>query len=302
MSISAVIPNLNSGVLLDRCLDALDSEVDVDEVLVADAGSTDGSAQRAAERKRVRVISAPGTSIQARLNLCLEEARNEYVLLLNSDAFVDPQTPAKLAEVLEQRQDVGASGAWLRSEDGSHQKSADQYKTLLREVLTVLPGAGRFAGPGPPDPKPDGVEPVTWLPLCCAVIRRSAWREIGGWDERFTFFYEDQDFCRRLAEAGWGLAIRWDAEAVHIGGGSTSTWRSREPSEWFVRQQKNRFLYLQKWHPHLWRIFAVIWLGRAWMHVVLWRVRAVRSRLQGDRDGVRRAQAWAQVFRRAARP
>ena len=204
--------------------------------------------------------------------------------------------------MLEQRPDVGASGARLRFEDGSPQKSADQYKTLLREILTALPGGGRFAGPGPPDPKPDGVEPVTWLPLCCAVIRRSAWREIGGWDERFTFFYEDQDFCRRLAEAGWGLAIRWDAGAIHVGGGSTSTWRSREPSEWFVRQQENRFLYLQKWHPHAWRIFAVVWLGRAWMHVVLWHGRALRLAPAVRPRRRPPARAWARVFRRAARP
>jgi N-acetylglucosaminyl-diphospho-decaprenol L-rhamnosyltransferase len=302
VSISAVIPNLNSGALLDRCLDALDAQAEVDEVLVVDAGSTDGSAQRAAERELVRVISAPGTSIQARLNLSLEEARNEYVLLLNSDAFVDPQTPAKLVEVLDQRPEVGASGACLRFEDGSPQKSSDRYKTLLRETLAALPGGRRFTGFGRPDPKAHGIDPVTWLPLCCAVVRRSAGREIGGWDERFTFFYEDQDFCRRLAEAGWGLAIRWDAGAIHVGGGSTGTWKSREPSEWFVRLQENRILYLQKWYPHAWRAFAVVWLGRSWMHVVLWRARAVRSRLQADRDGARRAQAWARMFRRAARP
>jgi GT2 family glycosyltransferase len=306
VTVSAVIPNLNSGLLLDRCLDALAPEDIVEEVLVVDAGSDDGSDERAASRERVRVISAPGTSIQARLNLSLEQARNEYVLLLNSDAFVDARTPVKLAEVLDERPDIAASGALLRFEDGSPQKSGDRYKTLLWETLALLPGGRtlrrRVMGPGLPVPKPDGIVSVTWLPLCCAVVRRSAGREIGGWDERFTFFYEDQDFCRRLAEAGWGLAIRSDAGAIHVGGGSTSTWKAREPSEWFVRLQENRILYLQKWHPRAWRVFAVVWRGRAWLHVVLWRARAVRSRLRADRDGVRRAEAWARVFRRAARP
>ena len=46
---------------------------------------------------------------------------------------------------------------------------------------------------------------------------------------------------------------------------------AREPSAWFVRYHENRFLYLKKWYPHAWRIYAAVWMGRAWMHVVLWR-------------------------------
>ena len=302
MSISAVIPNLNSGPLLDRRIDALATEADVDEILVVDAGSTDGSVERAAERQHVRVISAPGTSIQARLNRSLEEAGDQYVLLLNSDAFVDPGTPGKLAEILELRSDVAASGAQLRFEDGSPQKSADQYKTLLDEILTALPGAPAGFAQRPRSRRSMALSTSVPLPLCCAVIRRSASLAIGGWDERFTFFYEDQDFCRRLTEAGWDLAVRLDAGAIHVGGGSTSIWSEREPSQWFIRQQENRLLYLQKWHRHGWRIFAAVWLVRAWMHVVLWHVRAVRLRLRSDREGARRAREWARVFRSASRP
>ena len=138
----------------------------------------------------------------------------------------------------------------LRFEDGSPRSPATDTRPSLREIS---PRSREVAGLprrlDPPDPKPDGVEPVTWLPLCCAVIRRSAWREIGGWDERFTFFYEDQDFCRRLAEAGWGLAIRWDAGAIHVGGGSTSTWSRANRRSGSCASSENRFLYLQKWYP-----------------------------------------------------
>jgi GT2 family glycosyltransferase len=300
--ITALIPNLNSGLLLDRCLEALNAETIVDEVLVVDAGSTDGSDERAAKWKRVRLVSAPGTGIQARLNRGMDEARNEYVLLLNSDAFVDPETPAKLAELLKQQPRVAATGARLRFEDGSPQESGDHYKTLRRHIIAALPGGHLLPGPSIPAYRQTGVDSVTWLPLCCAIVRRSAWREIGGWDERFTFFYEDQDFCRRLAAAGWGQMICWDAGAIHLGGGSTANWRSREPSSWFERYHENRFLYLQKWYPRAWRIYGAIWMGRAWMHVVLWRGRAVVFRLRSDREGARRARAWAKMFQRVAQP
>ncbi len=47
----------------------------------------------------------------------------------------------------------------------------------------------------------------------------------------------------------------------------------------------------------------VVWIGRAWMHVLLWHARErFACALQSDRDGARRARGWARVFRRAARP
>lgn len=293
-----MIPTLDSGTVLDRCLDALAGEREVDEVLVLDAGSTDGSDRRAAAREGVRVLTLPGTGIQARLNRGVEEARNDLVVLLNSDAFVDPGTPRKLAELLEERPGAGASGARLRSEDGSSQKSGDRYKTLLQHTITTLPGS-RLITRRPPSPKASGIEPVTWLPLCCAVVRRSACLQIGGWDERFTFYYEDQDLCRRLAEAGWELAIRWDAGAIHIGGGSTS---SRDPSRWLVRYHENRVIYLQKWYPRAWRIYSAVWMGRAWLQASLWRARALRLRLRSDHEGASAAREWARAFQRTARP
>jgi GT2 family glycosyltransferase len=300
--ISALIPNLNSGAMLDRCLEALAASGNVEEVLVMDAGSSDGSAARAGSREGVRVISRPGMGLPARQNLGMEEARNEHVLLLNSDAFVDPETPARLAAVLDQRPGVGATGAHLRFDDGSEQRSADRYKTLLRHTFSALPGSRLLPGRRPVSPKSAGTERVTWLPLCCVVIRRSAWRDVGGWDERFSFYYEDQDFCRRLVEAGWELVVRWDAGAIHVGGEAMGRGGSRSPSGWFERYHENRFRYLQKWYPRSWRIYAAVWMGRAWMHVLVWRARALRSRLRSDSDGARRAREWARAFQAAARP
>jgi N-acetylglucosaminyl-diphospho-decaprenol L-rhamnosyltransferase len=302
-NVSAVIPTLNGGSLLERCLDALDTAPEVDDVIVLDAGSTDGSAERAARWARTRVLTLPGTSVQSRINLGVAEARNESVLLLNDDAFVDAETPRLLTGILTERPHVALVGAGLRYEDGSPQKSVGRYRTLWNETLTTLPTGrpllSRFLRRGVPSHKSSGVERVTWLPLCCAIARRSAFLEVGGFDERYSFYYDDHDFCRRVVDHGWELVVRWDAGAVHVGGGATS---AKDPFGWFGRYQENRLRYLQRWYPRAWRLYVPVWAARAWVHAAAWSVRALFRSLRSDADGARSAREWARTFRQVALP
>jgi N-acetylglucosaminyl-diphospho-decaprenol L-rhamnosyltransferase len=302
-NVSAVVPTLNPGSLLDRCLDALAAASGVDEVLVLDAGSTDGSPVRAALRPSVRVLTMAGTSVQSRINRGVVEAGNEAVLLLNDDAFVDAETPRLLAEVMLARPRVGAVGAGLRWEDGSPQKSVGRYRTLWNETLTALPAGrpvlSRLLRRGVPSHKAAGVERVTWLPLCCGVVRRSAFLHVGGFDERYSFYYDDHDFCRRMVQHGWELAVRWDAGAVHVGGGVTS---AKDPVGWYGRYQENRMRYLRRWYPRAWPLFVPVWAVRAWVHAAAWQLRALARRLRSDADGEQMARDWARTFRSVALP
>jgi N-acetylglucosaminyl-diphospho-decaprenol L-rhamnosyltransferase len=301
-NVSAVIPTLNPGSLLERCLDALAAAPEVDDVVVLDGGSTDGTPERAAARERVRVRALPGTSVQSRINRGVAEARNEAVLLLNDDAFVDPRTPGLLGAVVAERPSVAAVGAALRWEDGSEQRSVGRYRTLWSEIVVAMPGGRvltRFLWPPTPTRKPAGVERVTWLPLCCAVVRRTAFLGVGGFDERYSFYYDDHDFCRRVVGAGWELAVRWDAGAVHVGGGGTS---AKEPFGWFGRYQENRVRYLRRWNPRTWCLFAVAWAARALVHATAWQVRAVFLGTRSDADGARAAREWARTFWSVALP
>ena len=302
MGASAVIPTLDGGALLERCLDALAAAPEVDEVIVLDAGSADGGPERAARRGRVRVLSLPGTSVQSRINRGVAEARNEAVILLNDDAFVDPETPGHLAEVIADRPAVAVVGASLRWDDGSAQRSVGRYRTLGNETVTTLP-LGRRLGfwlrRGVPARKPAGIEPTNWVPLCCAAVRRSTFLAVGGFDERYSFYFDDHDFCRRVVERGLQIMVRWDAGAVHVGGGGTS---ARDPYGWFGRYQENRFRYLRKWYPRAWRLFTPVWATRAAVHWIAWRLRARHRRMRRDDEGERRAREWARAFARATRP
>jgi N-acetylglucosaminyl-diphospho-decaprenol L-rhamnosyltransferase len=298
--LSAVIPTFNSGALIDRCLDALAAAPEVDDIVVLDGGSTDGTPDRVADRPGVRVLRLPGTLVAARFNVAMREVRNELVLISDDDSFVDPGAPNRLAEAFRKRPRLAVAQPRLRYGDGRDQRSGSQYRTLRSEILASL-GLGRVLrrlGPGPLSPKQSGMERATWVPLCGALVRRSAFVGVGGFDERFRFYYDDQDFCRRLVEAGWELAVCWDAEAVHLAGSATA---AKDPTGWFGQYQESRFVYLRKHYPRAWRLFAVAWGARAPLHVVAWRLRALARRLRSDAEGARLARDWARVFRSTLR-
>jgi N-acetylglucosaminyl-diphospho-decaprenol L-rhamnosyltransferase len=299
--LSAIIPTYNSGELLPRCLDALAAAPQIDDIVVLDGGSTDSAPERATERPGVRVLRLPGSLVASRFNVGMEQVRNELVLILDDDSYVDPGTPSRLVEALEQRPRLALLQPRLRYGDGREQKSGSHYKTLLNETLgsVGLMRLLRRIEPGALSPKDSGVEPATWVPLCGALVRRSAFQEIGGFDDRFRFYFDDQDFCRRLVEAGWEIAVCWDAGAVHLKGAATAV---KDPTSWFGEYQANRFVYLRKHYPRAWLLFAVVWAVRAPLHAVGWWLRALARQARSDAEGARLARQWARVFSATALP
>jgi GT2 family glycosyltransferase len=295
-----VIPNLNGEGLLDRCLDALAESPLVDEVIVLDGGSSDASFDDAAGRRGVRAKALPGTSLITRLNLGVAEARNEYVLLLNNDAFVDPGVVSLLAGTLEERPGLALCGARLRFEDGSGQKSSGPCLSLSRALLSVVPFLrplairGHSRGDGG---LPSAVTEVTYMPLASVLVRRRAYDQVGRLDERFRFYYEDHDFCRRLRRAGWKLALHRGAGAIHVGGGTT---QRRNPCAWYRRYHHSRVLYLQKHYPRGWRLYLLAWSPRALIHAFTWWLRALRARRRGETEEEGLAVEWAITFARTA--
>jgi len=73
---------------------------------------------------------------------------------------------------------------------------------------------------------PDATCSAKWLHGCCLLIRVDAFKQIGGFDERFFLYYEDDDLCLRALHAGYDCLLEPSANVVHIGGASSApSWR-----------------------------------------------------------------------------
>jgi N-acetylglucosaminyl-diphospho-decaprenol L-rhamnosyltransferase len=273
--ISAVVPNKNGAAVLGRCLEHL-AAAGVEDVLVVDDGSTDGSPEEAASLG-AQVLRSPGTGFAAAVDHGAAKAAGSLLLVLNSDAFVRPETPGLLAEALDRDAGLVLCAAALEDEQGNRARTFGRDLTLihaLRNAVSLPPAPPAALG---------GLQEVEFVPLACALVRREAWEAVGGLDERYGFYFEDYDLCWRLRRDGHRLAVRWDAVAVHLEGGSS---RARGPHPWFRQFHESRLRYLRKRYPLGWPLYLSLWVPSAIAHAAVWLVR-------GDR-------AWAAAYLRSA--
>ena len=261
--------------------------------MVADEASTDDSISRLAPDSRLRVVESSRRGFAAAMNLGVEAAAGDRLLLVNSDAFVRPDTVERLSRRLDENPRLALCGAALVDAAGKRTKSHTYLFTFPRalvDTLNIRP---------PLDQNGTGLVTVQAVLPTCALARRDAYEQIGGFDERFTFYYEDLDFSLRLANAGWEQAIDWDAEAVHLEGGSTS---SGAKQRWFAQYHRSRLVYMQKHFPHGWRLYALLWAAKASVHVGAWTSRAYLNHIRGDDAQEELAREWAQAFRSSIWP
>ena len=119
------------------------------------------------------------------------------------------------------RPDQAASPLFDYEPDGAVQASARRFPDATTGVAGRTSWLSR-AFPGNPlskrnlDTDPDaGVRQVDWVSGALMLIRRETFDALGGFDERFFLYWEDADFCRRAALAGWSTWYAPVAEVVH---------------------------------------------------------------------------------------
>src|ERR1700722_6602379 len=116
--VTAVIPHWNRRDLLESLLrSSRDQERPFDEVIVADNGSTDDSAELA-ERNGARVLRLEKNfGFAAAVNRGIEAAQSEWIAILNNDVTLDPRWLAELLESADRANAHFATGKILRSDN-----------------------------------------------------------------------------------------------------------------------------------------------------------------------------------------
>jgi N-acetylglucosaminyl-diphospho-decaprenol L-rhamnosyltransferase len=219
--ITAAVVSWNTRELLDRCLESLQAEARAGrvDVWVLDNASTDGSAELVRERHPwAELVASPeNLGFGAAVNRVAERTQGEWLLIANADIAVRPGAIEALLEAGRRDPGAGAIAPRLVLPDGSTQHSVFAFPTLpfafvLNSGLFHLSSelGDRFALLDRWDDA--RARRVPWAVGACLLVRRAAWEQAGGFDERQWMYAEDLDLGWKLRQAGW--ATRYEPRAV----------------------------------------------------------------------------------------
>jgi N-acetylglucosaminyl-diphospho-decaprenol L-rhamnosyltransferase len=285
-----IILNYRTPDLTMACLRSLEAErVLAGRVVVVDNDSRDGSVPRLQSQVKeagwegwVHVLALPRNGGFAYgINAAIEWARRspnppEFVLLLNPDTVVLPGAVGALIEFMLATPEASIAGSRLEDMNGTGQRSAFRFHTIWSELEGALRVgvvsrllARWVAAPAiPADPGQ-----TDWVPGASMLVRSRVFDSVGLFDEGYFLYYEDMDFCRRAASAGFSCwYVPASRVAHHLGAATGMNWGTRVervPAYWF----KSRRRYFIKHHGRAYAALADLarlagTLGRRLRHAI----------------------------------
>lgn len=218
------------------------------EVILVDNASADDTVHEVRQAfPAVRVLAQSGNfGFGAANNIGARAARGETLLFLNNDTCFTAPLLEELAGVLHAHAGCSAVAPRLVDPDGTFQVSVGFMPSILGERRTkhlqdscALSDAAALREAQRSDPD--------WVTAAALMVRADAFRNVGGFDERFFMYFEDVDLCIRLRSQCGAIRYEPSLSLIHIGGGS---WKAGREEARRIRTtyRRSQLLFYAKHH------------------------------------------------------
>ena len=277
-AVAVVTVTYRSAADIEPFLKSVASASPTTPVFVVDNPSEQsGETIQLAERWGAQVVRLPenvgyGSAVNAAAKRI--DPAIPFLLVSNPDVRLHQGAIEALVSALERRTDAGSIGPRILNEDGSVYPSARQIPSLRTGVGHALffriwprnPWTRRYRDEGSPT---TATRDVGWLSGAALLVRRSAFDQIGGFDERYFMYFEDVDLGYRLGRAGWKNAYEPAATVTHTGAQSTTSVRAqmlrahhRSAQRFLDRKYAAWYLAPVRWTVHIGLDLRAWWLTR----------------------------------------
>lgn len=287
IDISVIVVSYNTCNILERCLHAAIDALHgfAYELVVVDNASNDGSQAMVKEK-------FPGCHLITNLmnqgfaracNQGIQCSQGSIILLLNSDAFLNPDAIQKMIPAIQSLPMAGILGPALVYPDGRVQRDHGPLPTLFTEVCSLL-GLDK---PSLRIPLNKQVKQTGVVSGACMLVKRVLLDQIGLFDESYFFFSEEIDLCRRANQGGWVVYYLPAAEVIHMEGASSG--RSAYRIRLLYQGKLNYFAkYFPGWQQQM--LWFAIWITSLLKFIFYWAARKV------TKGGIRRDEVWRKVL------
>lgn len=227
--LSVIILSYNTVGYTTKCLQSIQEQnIDVNtkdlEVIVIDNASSDSTVEQIKKRfPWVRlIVNKKNLGFAAGNNVGIKVAKGKYILLLNSDTVVLPDTFEKLLSFIDKTDDAGAVTARLELADGAldlacHRGFPTPWNALtyFAKLEQLFANIKLFSGYHQTWKDFNTTHQVDAISGACFLTRKKIANQIGLLDEQFFMYAEDIDWCMRIKQAGWKVYYYPNAKVIH---------------------------------------------------------------------------------------
>lgn len=239
--VSIIIPVYNEFRYTYLCIASIIKNTkDVDyEIIIADDVSTDETVDILKYCKNI-VVSRNKNNIGflRNCNQAAKKAKGKYILFLNNDTQVQDRWLSTLVSLMENDSSVGMTGSKLIYPDGKLQEAGG---ILWKDGSAWNYGKGDYSIL----PEYNYVRETDYISGAAIMIRKTLWKKIGGFDERFVPAYcEDSDLAFQIRKLGYKVVYQPKSVVVHFEGVSHGTDTEKGIKQY---QIDNKTKFLHKW-------------------------------------------------------
>jgi len=257
VDLSIIILSYNTREFLKRCLESIkhtERGTYSMEIIVVDNGSTDGTVEEIKNEKRkmknenlkLKIIeNKENLGFAAGNNIGIKASSGRYILLLNSDTIVFPDTLVFMYRYMNTHPKVGVATCRVEFPDGQLDPACHRGFPTPWASLTYFLGLEKLF----PKSKLFGQYHLGFLPMdkpheidsptgAFYLVRREVIDEVGLLDEDYFMYGEDLDWSYRIKQAGWKIIYYPFVKIIHF---KKQSGRAKEDEE--VRREVTGYFY-----------------------------------------------------------
>jgi N-acetylglucosaminyl-diphospho-decaprenol L-rhamnosyltransferase len=269
--ITVIILSYNTRDITLMCLDKLRKSIDylgqsVETVMVENG--TDGTGKIIKNKynwvKLIEPNKNTGFATGQNIGIAAANPNSKYYLLLNSDAYVKPETLRQSVKFMESNKDCHVMGCRLVYADGRLQPSAGFLPRPMTVItwamgLDLIPGLNRILKPFHPNFKEffNSSKKVGWVTGAYMFMKNEVIKKTNGFDEKYFMYGEEVEWFKRINDAGFNVWYTPDIEIVHLFAQSSGSTKKA-----FIKEVEGIYYFINKHYPgNLFWLKPIVKLG-----------------------------------------
>lgn len=262
--LSIIIVTWNTAQITKKCIETINQYLPSGfaQIVIADNGSTDDTKKVVSSLKNVDYVNTGSNLGFAKgCNYGAKYATGKHLFFLNSDMELVDSTLVEMVQYLEDNSNVGIVGPRFLNIDLTPQGSVlppqSPVNAFKEYWLNIKESYSKYT--------PDVSKPTeVWAISGGAVlINHEYFKKIGGWDEKYYFYYEDLELCRQIHRLNKKIVYYPECKVIHRHGASGKAIANPE-NQW-RRLIPSSILYHGKFEHYL--IFLIMWISQKWQKI-----------------------------------